>query len=164
MWLIMVTGVHGQGVINIQSGSGVPTDMAVGGLLGALLAPMISKGADARLVGSALGALAAGAYGTSQNQMQQQNSAYQQSLQQEQMRQYMQQQMQMAAMQQHMAQMNTGAGVVAASDQRTMRMGIAEGKMVRSPYSKFKVDPQSMNLDAGEVMYDPFCGKPFRLP
>lgn len=163
--LITATTSYGQGLINAQPGSGVPTDMMIGGLLGALIAPMISKGSDAKLVGGALGALAGGAYGTANNQIQQQNSAYQQSLQQEQMRVMMQQQqMQMAAFQQQMAQMNTASGVSYSQDTRNVRMGIKEGKMVRSPYSKFKVDPESMDLYSGEVLYDPFTGKPFKLP
>lgn len=165
--LITATTSYGQGLINAQPGNGVPTDMMIGGLLGALIAPMISKGPDAKLVGGALGALAGGAYGTANNQMQQQNSAYQQSLQQEQMRVMMQQQqMQMAAIQQQMAQMNTSSGNYTSYSRDTgnVRVGIKEGKMIRSPYSKFKVDPDSMNLDSGEVLYDPFTGKPFRLP
>lgn len=164
--IVLTTSTYGQGLINIQPGSGVPTDMAIGGLLGAIIAPMISKGPDAKLVGGALGALAGGAYGTANNQINQHNSAYQQSLQQEQMR-YMVQQQQMAAIQQQMqqmAQMNTAAGPTYGQDNRNVRTGITEGKMVRSPYSKFKVDPKSMDLDSGEILYDPFTGKPFRLP
>lgn len=161
--VVMTTSTYGQGLINAQPGSGVPTDMAIGGLLGAIIAPMISKGSDAKLVGGALGALAGGMYGTANNQINQQNTQYQQSLQQEQMRHYIQQQqMQMAAIQQQMAQMNTSAGY--SQDMRNVRDGITEGKMVKSPYSKFKVDPKSMNLDSGEVLYDPFNGKPFRIP
>lgn len=162
--LLVATTSYGQGLINAQPGSGVPTDMAIGGLLGAILGPMVSKGSDAKLVGGALGALAGGMYGTANNNINQQNMAYQQSLQQEQMKFYMQQQqMQMQAMQQQMAQMNTAAGSY-AQDTRGARNGIREGKMVRSPYSKFSVDPKSMNLDSGEILYDPFTGKPFRLP
>lgn len=163
--LLMVTPVYSQGVINAQPGSGVPTDMAIGGLLGAIIAPMISKGSDAKLVGGALGALAGGMYGTANNNINQQNMAYQQSLQQEQMKQYIQQQqMQMAYMQQQMAQMNTASGGYSGYEGKTVRNGIRQGKMVKSPYSKFTVDPESMDLQSGEVMYDPFTGKPFRLP
>jgi len=163
--IILTTSTYGQGLINAQAGSGVPTDMAIGGLLGAIIAPMISKGSDAKLVGGALGALAGGMYGTANNNIQQQNTAYQQSLQQEQMRHFFQQQqLQMAAMQQQMAQMNTAAGPAYGQDTRNIRTGITEGKMVKSPYSKFTVDPKSMNLDSGEILYDPFTGKPFRLP
>ena len=164
--LMMCSAAYSQGVINIQSGSGVPTDAAVGGLLGALLAPMVSKGSDARLVGGLLGALAGGAYGTAQQQQQQQQggTAYQQSLQQEQMKWYMQQQQQqMAMMQQQMAQMNTSSGYD-ASNKGPVKMGISKGKMVQSPYSRFTLDPDSMNMVSGEVVYDPIYGKPFRLP
>ena len=163
--LMMCSAAYSQGVINIQSGSGVPTDAAVGGLLGALLAPMVSKGSDARLVGGLLGALAGGAYGTAQQQQQQQGgTAYQQSLQQEQMKWYMQQQQQqMAMMQQQMAQMNTSSGYD-ASNKGPVKMGISKGKMVQSPYSRFTLDPDSMNMVSGEVVYDPIYGKPFRLP
>lgn len=164
--LIMTTTGYGQGAINIQPGSGVPTDMAIGGLLGAIIAPMISKGSDAKLVGGALGALAGGMYGTANNNMQQHNAAYQQSLQQEQMKYYIQQQqMQMAAMQQQMAQMNTSSGTYGNYNREgNIRMGVKQGKLVKSPYSKFSVDPSSMDLESGEVLYDPFTGKPFRLP
>ena len=155
---------YSQGVINIQSGSGVPTDAAVGGLLGALLAPMVSKGSDARLVGGLLGAVAGGMYGTAQQQQQQGGTAYQQSLQQEQMKWYMQQQQQqMAMMQQQMAQMNTSSGY-SQTDKGAVKMGISKGKMVQSPYSRFCLDPDSMNMVSGEVVYDPIYGKPFRLP
>ena len=163
--LLMVNAGYGQGVINIQSGSGVPTDAAVGGLLGAILAPMVSKGSDAKLVGGLLGALAGGAYGTAQMQQQRQGgSAYEQSLQQEQMKWYMQQQQQqMAMMQQQMMQMNTSSGYD-ASHKGPVKMGISKGKMVQSPYSRFTLDPESMNMVSGEVVYDPIYGKPFRLP
>lgn len=162
--LLVTTTSYSQGLIDAKAGTGVPTDMAIGGLLGAIIAPMISKGSDAKLVGGALGALAGGMYGTANSSINQHNMAYQQSLQQEQMKQHIQQQqMQMAYMQQQMAQMNTAAGSH-AQDTRSVRDGIREGRMIRSPYSKFTVDPKSMNLDSGEVLYDPFTGKPFRLP
>jgi hypothetical protein len=160
----MVSHAYSQGVINIQSGSGTPTDMGVGALLGALLAPMVSKGSDAKLVGGMLGALAGGAYGTAQMQQQQGGTAYQQSLQQEQMKWYMQQQQQqMVQMQQQMMQMNTASGYD-ASVKGPVKMGISKGKMVQSPYSRFCLDPDSMNMVSGEVVYDPIYGKPFRLP
>ena len=162
--LMMCSVGYSQGVINIQSGSGVPTDAAVGGLLGAILAPMVSKGSDARLVGGLLGALAGGAYGTAQQQQQQGGTAYQQSLQQEQMKWYMQQQQQqMAMMQQQMMQMNTSSGYD-QTNKGAVKMGISKGKMVQSPYSRFTLDPDSMNMVSGEVVYDPIYGKPFRLP
>jgi hypothetical protein len=132
--------------------------MVVGGLLGALIAPMISKGSDAKLVGGLLGAMAGGAYGTAQAQqgqmvdtkMQQQQMAYQQQM--------MQQQM---AYQQQMASMNTSSGM----DYKTQpKLGIKKGKMVQSPYSRFSFDPSSMNMDSGEVIFDPICGKPIKIP
>ena len=132
--------------------------MVVGGLLGALIAPMISKGSDAKLVGGLLGAMAGGAYGTAQAQqgqmvdtkMQQQQMAYQQQM--------MQQQM---AYQQQMASMNTSSGM----DYKTQpKLGIKKGKMVQSPYSRFSFDPASMNMDSGEVVFDPICGKPIKIP
>ena len=76
-----------------------------------------------------------------------------------------QQQMQMAAMQQQMAQMNTSAGTYGSYNREgNVRSGIRQGKMVKSPYSKFSLDPASMDMDSGEVIYDPFTGKPFRIP
>jgi hypothetical protein len=156
--LLLPASIQAQGMINIQSGSGTPTDMVVGGLLGALIAPMISKGSDAKLVGGLLGAMAGGAYGTAQAQqgqmvdtkMQQQQMAYQQQM--------MQQQM---AYQQQMASMNTSSGM----DYKTQpKLGIKKGKMVQSPYSRFSFDPASMNMDSGEVIFDPLCGKPIKIP
>jgi hypothetical protein len=156
--LVLPASIQAQGMINIQSGSGTPTDMVVGGLLGALIAPMISKGSDAKLVGGLLGAMAGGAYGTAQAQqgqmvdtkMQQQQMAYQQQM--------MQQQM---AYQQQMASMNTSSGM----DYKTQpKLGIKKGKMVQSPYSRFSFDPSSMNMDSGEVIFDPICGKPIKIP
>lgn len=132
--------------------------MVVGGLLGALIAPMISKGSDAKLVGGLLGAMAGGAYATAQAQqgqmvdtkMQQQQMAYHQQM--------MQQQM---AYQQQMASMNTSSGM----DYKTQpKLGIKKGKMVQSPYSRFSFDPSSMNMDSGEVIFDPICGKPIKIP
>jgi len=150
--LLLPASIQAQGMINIQSGSGTPTDMVVGGLLGALIAPMISKGSDAKLVGGLLGAMAGGAYGTAQAQqgqvvdtkMQQQQMAYHQQM-----------------MQQQMASMNTSSGM----DYKTIpKLGIKKGKMVQSPYSRFSFDPSSMNMDSGEVVFDPICGKPIKIP
>jgi hypothetical protein len=150
--LVLPASIQAQGMINIQSGSGTPTDMVVGGLLGALIAPMISKGSDAKLVGGLLGAMAGGAYATAQAQqgqvvdtkMQQQQVAYHQQM-----------------MQQQMASMNTASGM----DYKTQpKLGIKKGKMVQSPYSRFSFDPASMNMDSGEVIFDPICGKPIQIP
>ena len=156
--LVLSSAAYSQGVINLQSGSGVPTDTAIGGLLGALIAPMISKGSDAKLVGGLLGMVAGGAYGTAQMQQQQQQM-HQQQLAYEQM-QYQQQVMRNTQVM--YANMNTAAG--GYQDTSHAKMGIKAGHMVCSPYSKFQLDPQSMNLDSGEVVYDPFNGKPFRIP
>lgn len=154
---------HSQGVIDMQAGTGVPTDMAVGGLLGALLAPMISKGSDAKLVGGLLGAVAGGAYGTVQQQQRQSSAAYQSALQQEHMRLYMQQQQQqMALMQQQMAVMQTSAGGSRYAGE--VATGISKGVMTLSPYSKFSLNASSMGLARGSIVYDPFCGRPFRIP
>ena len=167
--LLAVSTTHAQ-LFSFDQGSGVPTQTVVGGLLGAALAPMISKGSDAKLVGGLLGAAAMNAVGTAQARQQGYgNPQYQQSLQQEQFKYYVQQQqMQMNALQQQinqMAQMNTASGRTSITPSYDKVVdGTVEGKMVRSPYSKFKVDPKSMNLDSGEVLYDPFTGKPFRIP
>ena len=169
MLLLVVSTTHAQ-LFSFDQGSGVPTQTVVGGLLGMAIAPMISKGQDAKLVGGLIGAAAMNAVGTAQTRQQGYgNPQYQQSLQQEQFKYYVQQQqMQMNALQQQinqMAQMNTAGGRTSITPSYdTVRDGIVDGKMVRSPYSKFKVDPKSMNLDSGEVLYDPFTGKPFRIP
>ena len=168
--LLAVTSTSFGQLFSFDQGSGVPTQTVVGGLLGAAIAPMISKGSDAKLVGGLIGAAAMNAMGTAQTRQQGYgNPQYQQSLQAEQMKYYIQQQqMQMQAMQQQinqMAQMNTASGRTSITPSYdTVRDGIVDGKMVKSPYSKFKVDPKSMSLDSGEVLYDPFTGKPFRIP
>ena len=157
--LLIPSSIQAQGLINLQSGSGTPTDMVVGGLLGALIAPMISKGSDAKLVGGLLGAMAGGAYSTAQAQqgqmvdttMQRQQMAYHQQMMQQ----------QMALQQQQMASVNTSSGV----DYKTQpKLGIKKGKMIQSPYSRFSFDPASMNMDSGEVIFDPICGKPIKIP
>jgi len=157
--IVLTTSTYGQGLINAQPGSGVPTDMAIGGLLGAIIAPMISKGSDAKLVGGLLGATAGGMYGTANNQIRQQQQS-QMVFQQDQQMRYIiqQQQMQLQAMQKQideMAQINTTSGNL---------MGTPDGKYVRSPYSRFRIEPKSMGLQTGDIIYDPFTGKPFRLP
>jgi len=162
--LLMATTGYSQGVINMQSGSGVPTDMVVGALLGGLVAPMISKGPDARLVGGLLGAVAGGAYGTAQQQQQQQQSAYQHQLQQEQMRQWhMQQQQMMAWQQQQMAQYSTASGAY-GRDSRMIKVGIKQGEYVKSPYSKYRFHLTSQDIHSGDTLYDPETGQPFRVP
>ena len=157
--MLIPSSIQAQGLINLQSGSGTPTDMVVGGLLGALIAPMISKGSDAKLVGGLLGAMAGGAYSTAQAQqgqmvdttMQRQQMAYHQQMMQQ----------QMALQQQQMASVNTSSGM----DYKTQpKLGIKKGKMIQSPYSRFSFDPASMNMDSGEVIFDPICGKPIKIP
>lgn len=160
--LLIPTSIQAQGLINLQSGSGAPTDMVVGGLLGALIAPMISKGSDAKLVGGLLGAMAGGAYATAQQQGQMgQGQVVDTKMQQQQMMYHQQMMQQQMAYQQQMASMNTASGV----DYKTQpKLGIKKGKMIQSPYSRFTFDPASMNMDSGEVIFDPICGKPIRIP
>ena len=64
-------------LFSFGSGTGVPTETAMGGLLGALIAPMISNGSDAKLVGALLGASALNAAGTMRVNQHQQQMAYQ---------------------------------------------------------------------------------------
>ena len=157
--MVASTG-YSQGVINLQAGSGVPTDAAVGGLLGAIFAPMISKGSDAKLVGGLLGAAAGGMYGTAQAQQQQAQS---QNMNAQMAYMIQQQQQQIATLQRQMASMETSGGG-SAEYKGPIKMGIGKGKMVKSPYSNFSIDPAICNMDSGEVVYDPVTGKPFRLP
>lgn len=160
--LIMVgSAAHGQGLINAQSGSGVPTDMAIGGLLGAIVAPMISKGSDAKLVGGLLGALAGGAYGTAQQQQAQQQHVQQMAMQQQQYQMQQQQQANWMAYQQHMAKYQTGAG---GSDVRHAKMGTVSGEYIQSPYSKYRFHMASQHIQSGDTLYDPQTGQPFRVP
>lgn len=169
--IVLTTSTYGQGLINAQPGSGVPTDMAIGGLLGAIIAPMISKGSDAKLVGGLLGATAGGMYGTANNQIRQQQQS-QMAFQQDQQMRYViqQQQMQLQAMQNQinqMAQINTAGGNQYRdynSGYNSTGLGTHDGRYVRSPYSRFRIEPKSMGLQTGDVIYDPFTGKPFRLP
>ena len=103
--------------------------------------------------------MAGGAYSTAQAQqgqmvdttMQQQQMAYHQQMMQQ----------QMALQQQQMASVNTSSGM----DYKTQpKLGIKKGKMIQSPYSRFSFDPASMNMDSGEVIFDPICGKPIKIP
>ena len=135
---------HAQ-LFSFQSGSGVPTDTAMGGLMGMLIAPMVSKGSDAKLVGALLGAAAMNAVATANNNHQQRmtqdnvvntKNPYQN---------YQQRQM-----------------VSQGYDRPAL--GIRQGKMVRSPYSPFTFDPASMRLQSGETLFDPFTGQPIVIP
>lgn len=156
--MMVCSAGYSQGLINAQSGSGVPTDMAIGGLLGAIIAPMISKGSDAKLVGGLLGAVAGGAYGTAQQQQAQQQ--YMQQMQQQQQM-AMQQQANWMAYQQHMARYQTGAG---GADVRHVKTGIVSGAYVQSPYSKYRFHMASQDIQSGDTLYDPQTGQPFRVP
>ena len=135
---------HAQ-LFSFQSGSGVPTDTAMGGLMGMLIAPMVSKGSDAKLVGALLGAAAMNAVATANNNHQQRmtqdnvvntKNPYQN---------YQQRQM-----------------VSQGYDRPAL--GIRQGKMVKSPYSPFTFDPASMRLQSGETLFDPFTGQPIVIP
>lgn len=145
--LVLPASIQAQGLINLQ-GAGVPTDMAVAGLLGALIAPMVSKGEDAKLVGGVLGALAGGAIQTMIVQQQQQK----------------QQQQQYASSQYvntQNIQTSSGGGTEVSAPSR---MGIRKGKMVQSPWSRFQFDPESMRMQSGEIVFDPICGKAIQIP
>ena len=138
--LIVSASVSHAQLFSFESGSGVPTETAMGGLLGMLIAPMVSKGSDAKLVGALIGASAMNAVGTARHNSQQRTDnvvntknpyqKYQQSAQ--------------------------------VYDQPSL--GIRQGKMVRSPYSPFTFDPSSMNLRSGETLFDPFTGQPIVIP
>lgn len=145
--LVLPASIQAQGLINLQ-GAGVPTDMAVAGLLGALIAPMVSKGEDAKLVGGVLGALAGGAIQTMIVQQQQQK----------------QQQQQYASSQYVNTQNIQTASGGGAEVSAPSRMGIRKGNMVQSPWSRFQFDPESMRMQSGEIVFDPICGKPIQIP
>ena len=147
--LVLPASIQAQGVINLQ-GAGVPTDMAVAGLLGALIAPMVSKGGDAKLVGGVLGALAGGAIQTMIVQQQQQ----------QQQQQYASTSSSQYVNTQNIQTASGGGAEVSAPS----RMGIRKGKMVQSPWSRFQFDPESMRMQSGEIVFDPICGKPIQIP
>lgn len=136
-------------LFSFGSGTGVPTETAVGGLLGALIAPMISKGSDAKLVGALLGASALNAAGTIRvNQQQQQQMAYAPRYQQVPAQQY--------------ANYPTASG---SYDPENVPSGIVQGNgFVKSPYSNFNFDRGSNRLVSGQVIFDPFTGQSFRIP
>jgi hypothetical protein len=139
--LVVSASISHAQLFSFQSGSGVPTDTAMGGLLGMLIAPMISKGPDAKLVGGLIGAAAMNAVATAnhnhQQQMTQDNVVNTKNPYQRQ-------------------QMSQGYDRPA--------LGIRQGKMVRSPYSPFTFDPASMSLRSGETLFDPFTGQPIVIP
>ena len=138
-------------LFSFGSGTGVPTETAVGGLLGALIAPMISKGSDAKLVGALLGASALNAAGTirvNQQQQQQQQMAYQPRYVQQPVQQY--------------ANYPTASG---SYDPENVPSGIVQNNgFVKSPYSNFNFDRGSNRLVSGQVIFDPFTGQSFRIP
>jgi hypothetical protein len=139
--LVVSASISHAQLFSFQSGSGVPTDTAMGGLLGMLIAPMISKGPDAKLVGGLIGAAAMNAVATAnhnhQQQMTQDNVVNTKNPYQRQM-------------------------VSQGYDRPAL--GIRQGKMVRSPYSPFTFDPASMSLRSGETLFDPFTGQPIVIP
>lgn len=137
-------------LFSFGSGTGVPTETAIGGLLGALIAPMISNGSDAKMVGSLLGACAMNAAGTMRvnQQQQQQQMAYQPRYVQQPVQQY--------------ASMQTSSG---SYDPENVPSGIVQGNgFVKSPYSNFNFDRGSNRLVSGQVIFDPFTGQSFRIP
>ena len=135
-------------LFSFGSGTGVPTETAVGGLLGALIAPMISKGSDAKLVGALLGASALNAAGTIRVNQQQQQMAYQPRYVQQPVQQY--------------ANYPTASG---SYDPENVPSGIVQNNgFVKSPYSNFNFDRGSNRLVSGQVIFDPFTGQSFRIP
>ena len=136
--LLFTTNLHAQ-LFSFQSGTGVPTDTAMGGLMGMLIAPMVSKGSDAKLVGALIGAAAMNAVATANHNHQSQS--YDKVV----------------------NTKNPYQGGMAQGGDRPA-LGIRQGKMVKSPYSQFQFDPASMRLGSGEVLFDPFTGQPIVIP
>jgi len=145
----LINASHAQ-LFSFGSGTGVPTETAIGGLLGALIAPMISNGSDAKMVGALLGASAMNAAGTMRvnQQQQQQQMAYQPRYVQQPVQQY--------------ANMQTSSG---SYDPENVPSGIVQNNgFVKSPYSNFNFDRGSNRLVSGQVIFDPFTGQSFRIP
>lgn len=143
---------HAQ-LFSFGSGTGVPTETAMGGLLGMLIAPMVSKGQDAKLVGALLGASAMNAVGTARYNAQQQQMAYAPRYQQAPVQQY--------------ANYPTASGgqSYASYDPNMVPTGIVQNNgMVKSPYSNFSLDKRSNGIVSGQVIFDPFTGQSFRIP
>jgi len=142
-------------LFSFGSGTGVPTETAIGGLLGALIAPMISKGSDAKMVGALLGASAMNAAGTMRvNQQQQQQQMALQPR-------YVQQPPQQYAN----YPTSSGGQVYSNYDPNSVPSGIVQGNgFVKSPYSNFNFDKGSNRLVSGQVIFDPFTGQSFRIP
>jgi len=139
--LLFANNLHAQ-LFSFQSRTGVPTDTIMGGLLGMMIAPMVSKGSDAKLVGGLLGAAAMSALATARKQSQYANTS-----------------------------VNTKNFSNAFASRAQMSpvydqpaLGIRQGKMVKSPYSQFRFDPSSMGLQSGETLFDPFTGQPIVIP
>jgi hypothetical protein len=126
----------------------------MGSLLGMLIAPMISKGSDAKLVGALLGGMGANAVSTArynQQQQQQQQQFYQQS--------------QAQPRRVNYANYNPQGNSVYPTSGEYMPEGmINRNGMIQSPFSQFSVDPKSNGIYHGQVIYDPFTGAPFRVP
>lgn len=146
--------VGNNGFFSFGSGTGVPTDTAMGSLLGMLVAPMISKGSDAKLVGALLGGMGANALSTARyNQQQQQQQMYQQPYPQAQPRRV------------NYANYNPQGNAVYPTGGEYVPEGMVNRNgMVQSPFSAFSVDPKSNGIYRGQVIFDPFTGAPFRVP
>jgi hypothetical protein len=141
----------GNGFFSFGGGTGVPTDTAMGSLLGMLIAPMISKGSDAKLVGALLGGMGANAVSTARYNQQQQQQFYQQS--------------QAQPRRVNYANYNPQGNSVYPTSGEYMPEGmINRNGMIQSPFSQFSVDPKSNGIYHGQVIYDPFTGAPFRVP
>lgn len=138
----------GNGFFSFGGGTGVPTDTAMGSLLGMLIAPMISKGSDAKLVGALLGGMGANAVSTARYNQQQQQM-YQQA----------------QPRRVNYANYNPQGNAVYPTGGEYVPEGMVNRNgMVQSPFSAFSVDPKSNGIYRGQVIYDPFTGAPFRVP
>ena len=151
MSVAIASNSHAQ-LFSFGSGTGVPTETAMGGLLGMLIAPMVSKGQDAKLVGALLGATAMNAVGTARYNSQQ-GGAYAPRYQGVPVQQY--------------ANYPTASGgqSYASYDPNMVPTGIVQNNgMVKSPYSNFSLDKRSNGITSGQVIFDPFTGQSFRIP
>ena len=148
--LATINPLHAQ-LFSFGSGSGVPTETAMGGLLGMLIAPMVSKGQDAKLVGALLGASAMNAVGTARYNAQQ-NGAYAPRYQQ-------------VPVQQYANYPTASGGAYSSYDPNMVPLGMIQNNgMVKSPYSNFSLDKRSNGITSGQVIFDPFTGQSFRIP
>lgn len=154
-WLSYCQQQGGNGFFSFGSGTGVPTDTAMGSLLGMLIGPMVSKGSDAKLVGALLGGMGANALSTARYNSQQQQQFYQQP------QPYPQTQPRRV----NYANYNPhGNSVYPTSGDYVPEGMVNRNGLVQSPFSQFSVDPKSNGIYRGQVIYDPFTGAPFRIP